>query len=283
MSTPLHEFEKLNDFVSLYRVLNHDKKTRSQTTSPSSPSLILFCSWVGAAPKHIAKYTNGYKDVFPHASILLVQSKVSSMFAQSDISPAFDTLNSFTGSDTRVTDQPKASIVLHAFSNGGANNAVLLATHFRKQGGYLPLDRIILDCCPGRPEASAIARAITLSMPNHYLLRTTSYYFFLVAMAIFALVVRTLGVEDIITRIRRTLTDPMVFSKCTPRLYLYSKADTMVRFEDVHQHAEDARENGYESIREEVFESAAHCALLNEDSKRYWKIVSDPILADSSL
>lgn len=270
MSKPLHGFVKLNDLVSLYRSPNHSTKTEPGLTLP----LIVFCSWVGAVPKHIAKYTDGYQKRFPNASILLLQSKVSSMFNPPDVSPAYKILDSFLESRAPAADPDKALLMIHAFSNGGANNVVYLAKHLRSKQQDSALKKIILDCCPGQPEILAIARAITLSLPNKYLVRTFGFYLIYIAFAIFMLIGGTLRKEDTITWIRRSLNDTSVFSASTPRLYLYSKADVMVRTKDVHAHAQDAREKGFSSVREEVFESAPHCALLTEDSARYWELVS---------
>lgn len=58
------------------------------------------------------------------------------------------------------------------------------------------------------------------------------------------------------------------------RLYMYSKADEVVSWEDVRDHAKEAREvKGFESVREEVFEKAPHVGLPREDFGRYWGVV----------
>lgn len=276
---PLREFNRLNDLVSIYRPEGSNTKIAPNSTS-LTPGLIVLCSWVGAATKHIAKYTNGYKHLFPDASILLIQSTVFGMVSRADISPAYEIVHSFVeNSVSESSTDDKNSMILHALSNGGANNAVWLATDFLEKHGHLPFDKTILDCCPGRAEISAISRGITLSLPNQYVIRTIGSYMIYFTTAWFMFTIRVLHIEDTISRIRRSLNDPELLARSTPRLYLYSKADTMVRFEDVHGHSEDARQAGYEVVREEVFEQAPHCALLNEGGKRYWDSVTTHILS----
>ena len=42
---------------------------------------------------------------------------------------------------------------------------------------------------------------------------------------------------------------------------------------DVHKHALEAEEKGYLTVRETVFETSSHCALVNEDREKYWNSV----------
>lgn len=67
--------------------------------------------------------------------------------------------------------------------------------------------------------------------------------------------------------------DGQLWDRTVPRLYLYSKSDEVVGWQDVRDHAEEARKAGYEAVREEVFETAPHVGLPREDFGRYWGIV----------
>lgn len=59
-------FEALTDTISIYRPhVSHDGH---------SPSLVLICSWMAALPRHITKYTDQYKQLFPSSTILVMQS-----------------------------------------------------------------------------------------------------------------------------------------------------------------------------------------------------------------
>lgn len=54
--------------------------------------------------------------------------------------------------------------------------------------------------------------------------------------------------------------------------YIYSKADKMVEWTDIREHAEEARNRGW-TVEEEVFEDSAHCAHFSADGERYTEAV----------
>lgn len=165
------------------------------------------------------------------------------------------------------------SILLHASSNGGANNTSTLASLLRRQGYAAPFDAITLDCSPGKAEFHSGARAIRLSLPNVLFFRTWSIVFIYLALILYRLVNFVLSRTDTITRIRHSLNDRALMGVNVPRLYLYSRADVVVEAGHVREHAEEARGKGCGKVVEEVFESAPHCALVNEDRERYWAVV----------
>ena len=160
--TLLDGFAKLNDVTSIYRPDQSEKSTTS-----SGPSLIVYCSWMGAAPKHIAKYIEGHKRLFPDASILLIESTVTNIFAASHLAPACEVVESYA----KLTDGQDPYIVLQACSNGGANNATWLADRLLETNAGLPFRRLILDCCPGKGEAKSVTQAMSMALPKQPLLR----------------------------------------------------------------------------------------------------------------
>lgn len=267
-------FSKLSDITSLYRP---NTATKSSTDA-SSLRLIVLCSWMSAAPKHIQKYTDGYRRLFPDATILLIEARLPSMFLGSDLTAAGEFLDSYVNKAASDSRTEKQHIALHAFSNGGGNNTVWLAERLIKQYGRLPFDSVIFDSCPGQAELASTTRAITLSLPNQYLLRTIGSYFIYLLVLFYKVINQAIGAENTIAWIRRVLNDATIFAPTTPRLYLYSEGDALVRWQDVHEHAEDARKKGFSVVREEKFFKAPHCALLNEDSSRYWNAVKGHIL-----
>jgi len=61
-------------------------------------------------------------------------------------------------------------------------------------------------------------------------------------------------------------------SKATPRLYIYSKSDTMCLAKNVERHIESARSLGYD-LSVEVFEKSPHVAHARTDPDRYWNAI----------
>lgn len=73
-------------------------------------------------------------------------------------------------------------------------------------------------------------------------------------------------------RLRLGLSDKRLFAKEAPRLYAYSKADRMVWWEDVEEHANAAEDAGWEVDRVR-FEESPHAGHILEDGERYWGAV----------
>lgn len=265
--TLVEGFTELNDITSIYR---SDQSGQPITTS--GPCLIVYCSWMGAAAKHIAKYTNGYRRLFPDASILLIQSTLQNMFVGSDLTAAREVVNSFI----KLSNGNDPYIVLHACSNGGARNATWMAERLLETHSSLPFRSLILDCCPGKGDPKTATEAVSLSLPKQRLVRIVGSWALYAAFTAMMVIYTILGWEDSVTEIRRKLNDANVFSNETPRLYVYSENDVLVKWQHVHEHAEDAKEKGY-AVKEERFKKAAHVALLMEDSEKYWKAVQDHI------
>ncbi|KZF25114.1 hypothetical protein L228DRAFT_62276 [Xylona heveae TC161] len=161
--------------------------------------------------------------------------------------------------------QNNYELVMHAFSNAGGHAAVQLAEAFSKQQGYaLPMTALILDSCPGHASAFLSANALISALPKKKnkkkidvvvkILGTLLIYVIVgVVAALDALQVS----ENVISKTRRVLNAPEsgFVVGCNPnpkylnpvpvpvsRVYLYSKADTMVPWRDVLMHAEEARD-----------------------------------------
>jgi Eukaryotic protein of unknown function (DUF829) len=261
-------FLKLTSTISI-----HDPSAISETNCPAkSVSLVILCTWMGAAPRQISKYTDGYRKLFPKASILLIESSLPDMTHRSQaaqqerLKPACEVIASHLLGGGQQT-------VLHAFSNAGAQTATQLAERLQREHGSVPFTRTIFDSCPGRNDPAQVARAVTIAMPRRYFIRAIAVCSMHIWAIVYFFILRTIHIDDPISRTRRRLNDPALFPPSIPRLYLYSKADQMVGSIDIHKHALEAKAKGYLTIRETVFEMSSHCALVNEDREKYWNSV----------
>lgn len=68
-------FVRLDDTSSFYQPAKGIDATATLQDKQSDPDLIVFCSWMSAAPKHITKYTAAYQSLFPNTAILLIEAK----------------------------------------------------------------------------------------------------------------------------------------------------------------------------------------------------------------
>lgn len=153
---------------------------------PTSGQLIVLCTWLGAARKHIAKYTDLYRCIAPNARILLVESSMgilTSAFVHRqrviNFAPAAAAVlatlaecqrqspphpkespngrldNEKTSLQIRQSilssNQPQPKILLHIFSNGGMNSATHLLHVLRsRMNEPLTLKGMLFDSCPGK-------------------------------------------------------------------------------------------------------------------------------------
>ncbi|KAM3422670.1 hypothetical protein BST61_g157 [Cercospora zeina] len=334
------DFEVLTETISIHR----PKTTTSLRSSDETRSaLFVICSWMGALPKHIQKYTDQYQKLYPSSTILLVQSTWKDVAGTDDFmktrlevaisvikdrsrQQASTATSTDDDDDTTVSEDKKKKkkkkkpapqhqpkIFLHIFSNGGATIAnhlsIQLNSSFSSSSSSRHIaffTRLILECTPSRPNTTQAVQAMSaaalpstkfpslIRLIGAFLIRCFVSYGFWKCWL--------LGRENMVDRLRRRLNSPLsssshttnkpmevkeqhqqqqqqqkeerIWPTQTPRLYMYSRSDAVVSWEDVRDHAEEAREKlGFENVREEIFESAPHVGLPREDFGRYWGVV----------
>ena len=186
----------LNDFIKI-----GPRTSLFTPQKPSSGQLIIICTWLGAASKHISKYIALYRKIAPGARILLIESNVpiliSSYVKQRDhikpaVSAVLDTLaecdigtapsedteaasyahnlvdnNKRHVSDPSNTSKSTPRVLLHVFSNGGTNTATqLLIVLNARLEAPLPLVGLLCDSCPAEGTYWRSYDAMVLSLPK---------------------------------------------------------------------------------------------------------------------
>ena len=307
--------------------------------------LVIVCTWLGAARKHISKYTKLYERIAPEARVLLIESNVPILVSsyahqrrqiQCAVSAVLDTLSecgylhdpvTITTTATRSEESRKSAkneqrfpttsprlpkVALHAFSNGGVNTATQLLIELRKRlDGPLPLVGVVLDSCPAKGTYWRSYNAMVLSLPPGVvsrLLGVLAVHFLLILLYTWI----ACGNENPASLMRRTLLDREVlchepaYSESGAKdedgagddshlelleklkfetgsgtvsilqaghlFYLYSKADPLVEWTDIQDHAKEARRRGWR-VTEVLFEDSAHCAHISRFEERYTTVV----------
>ncbi|TAQ89915.1 hypothetical protein B7494_g1761 [Chlorociboria aeruginascens] len=291
----------LTDFISI------GPRTSLYTPTQHVPGeLVIICTWLGAAKKHISKYLSLYKQIAPGARILLIESNVpilvsSRSHIRSAVSAVVDTLaesgyystgNTVDGEkdmllaekDCNPSSSPRPKILLHTFSNGGTNTATQLLIQLHSVYHYpIPFCGLLLDSCPAKGTYWKSYNAMVLSLPRYVasqLLGALAVHFLLTLLYAWI----GCGNENPASLMRRTLLDENISKLGIEEThvqaqmekgrvcYLYSKEDRMCEWMDIREHAEDARRRGW-IVEEEVFEGSAHCAHFSADVGRYAKAV----------
>ncbi|KAF2191562.1 hypothetical protein K469DRAFT_720618 [Zopfia rhizophila CBS 207.26] len=260
ITEPLSEFQKIGYNTYFWT---------SESFDATSPLILLF-AWNAAAAKHIAKYTVAYRKLFPSSRILLIRCNTPDMLRAEKsyrklLSPAFEIVRGHVKSGGEV--------LVHSFSNGGANQLVQFAKLWRRtEGSLLPVRAQVLDSSPGKGAWKRSHSAIKLSLPRAIFFRIFgSLLAHLLLVAIFV-VDRVMRREHMIVVMCRLLNDPSLFQTKAPRVYLYSKADAMVGDDEVEEHADEAASKGWE-VEKVKFEKSPHAGHIREDKGKYWKAV----------
>ena len=289
-------FQKVTSGVSWYQ----PDEDLTADNSDDDPTLIIVCSWAFAQPKHIAKYIQAYKEIYPCASILLVQN----IIANSIWKPDSWQMSFFQPAAAKIQEHLSATarprVLLHAFSNGGSHAAVQLSQACRETCGgmRLPVDALLLDSCPGQPRFAPTIAALTQGIPTkNPLARGVGTILAYAATGATAMMDLLNVYEPAAWKLYRRLNDPDdVFllrslseddasSRIVPRTYLYSKSDQMIMWADVIDHATIAKEKlvaqGVTShevevlVRLEEFPNTAHVNHVKDHSKQYWNTVKE--------
>ena len=260
VTRPLFDFNKIG--YNTY-ILTPDSYT------PKEP-LILLLSWMGAAPKHIAKYTVTYRQLFPTARIVLIRNELADFFRteatyRKFLTPAVGVVKEHVSAG--------GQILVHSFSNGGGNQLVQFAKAWvQGEGTPLPMRAQAMDSAPGNGDWMRSHKAIATSLPPFWLWKLLGSLTIHLFLACLFVIDKVTGREPTITTLRRHLNDGTLFNKGAPRVYLYSNTDAMVGADEVELHADEAEAQGWKVSRV-CFSQSAHTGHIREDAGRYWAAV----------
>ena len=169
---PVHTFEEeIKLAFGLENTSSFDRPTsRSSITPSNTPSLILLFTWTGAQGRHISKYVEGYATLFPYSPVLIIATTLKDLTVRSPaekqqrLQKVIDDIT-----DSRFA---RGSILVHCFSDGGANKAVEFAeAYYTRMGEKLPCQALCLDSTPGRPRYFNYVSAFKKSLENNLMVQ----------------------------------------------------------------------------------------------------------------
>ncbi|MCJ1440976.1 MAG: hypothetical protein MMC23_001462 [Stictis urceolatum] len=265
----LPSFQKLN-FQTFY------DSASGTSPDPSAPALVVFCSWMNAAPRNIAKFMLHYRKLYPSTPILLLTSRAADFIYVTDAkhvrlcAPAVSTIRSVLSARG-----VGAGVLLHSFSNGGTGQLTFLSrAYYETTGQTIPAKAAILDSAPGLAAMGPGLRSFTVGLPE-------AWYIIWPLKAIFALLIVVLysvptflGMKSLDVRMRDMVnsTEPEFLPKRAKRVYVFSDADDSIPMDHVLSHAEEARGKGI-GVQTEVWKGTGHVEHMRKDPERYWGIV----------
>ncbi len=236
---------------------------------------------MNASPTHIDFYTTKYNTLFPSARLILIRGTISHMVYLSDqtqkvgLEPVI----------TALRAEPTSPIFLHLFSNSGAQSASTLLRAWKENclgsGGdpkitMLPAKGIIFDSTPSFGTYGSGYDGISYQIPRTPIIVRLAGLAFVHILVLLSWVVETVsGNPNVLSRSNMDLNDGALVPQDAPRVYMYSKADQLVKWQDVEAHAMKAREKGWK-VRREVFKGTGHCKHgKGEGEERYWGAVAE--------
>jgi hypothetical protein len=274
--------EHLSPSILIYRPKSPTVENSAASITPTQgPDLILLFSWTGAQHKHITKYISGYTALFPSTPILVITTAINDLLYRTSSKRR----RSFLPAITTMTSSPvlNTNILLHAFSEGGSSTSVHFAKAYRAHTRRrLPLSALVLDSCPGTLHFTNLAHTARNSVPGNptaqVLASLTAYTVIASYWTTFLLIGDREDVDDpkdLNAKTKLALNDTSLWDTEAPRAYLFSKADKLIDWKSVLEHARHAEKRGTPVVAVEVFEKSAHCAHIREkeDAERYWSAV----------
>ncbi len=282
-ATSFPGFTALSDKIHLLEPTSTEHDNSTQLIK--DPKTIFLYTWGDGQPKHIRKYTDGYRKLFPTARIILVQcTMLEAMFQpvtshNRSMLPVIDAV--FSNGDSGTAIAPE-ELLVHVMSNSGMVNfisTIMTYQSLRQQTTLTPFPHalLILDSAAGSltffSNATRWSRALALA--------TASWSPFpsVIMQVIWAIIITTaLGLATLFRskRIGRTIVrgvrDPGLTSKESVRLYLYSKGDELVTWTSVEEHIADVKEMGFTCLSH-VFQKSPHVSHARMYPERYWGFV----------
>ncbi|KAK7958335.1 hypothetical protein PG996_010226 [Apiospora saccharicola] len=250
-----------------------------------TPAMILLTSWTGAIPKHIAKYTQVYNEMYPYTPIMVVTTSVDDLLLWSTekkvaaLTAAVGYIQGRTSScySGDGGGQQHPSLLLHAFSEGGSNKAVCVARAYlaatRRQ---LPVGAFVFDSTPGTARFMSNVNAFKRSLPQNILVRTLGVSVGMVILAVaWVIIAMCVGYEgNTINKTRRALNDEGLWP-CVgvPRTYVFSEGDDLVLWRDVEDHAEESARRFKIPSLVVRYKKTGHCNHVREDPHYYWSVI----------
>lgn len=279
--------EKAHPSFADYTAVNNQIYVRPSNTPQDipreSPTVVLLYSWGDSNPKHVVKYADGYRELYPAARIVVVFGPILKAITQTlpqrsrTMAPVVDAI--FDGSEDTEAHARERLMVICMSNTGGINFGSTLHAYRQRYGVSLPHKLLICDSTPGNTEffrnVAPWSRAMALGAAKFF------PWPFVVTQVMAALFLGTLhglsallGITSAAEFSVKAVNDARGFSNpSAAKLYLYSKADDIISWEDIEEHAADAVSKGYD-VALEMFEDSPHVEHMRLHTEQYWGAIS---------
>lgn len=238
-------------------------------------------------PKHVSKYADGFHALYPSTRIIVAISKTLQASNQplnervSAMMPIIDTVFPTPTGDGGTS--PKERVLMHAMSNtGGIFIAAAMVAYQQRHGNdtTLPHELLVCDSTPGglifSSQVGRWSRAMAVGtakmFPWPFIVTQALWWVFLWGNY---LLEKVRGSEPSGVWANRIMNEEAVTSRDSCRLYLYSKEDEIIWFEDLEENVAGVKRLGYRSVETEVFEGSPHVGHMRLHPEQYWSRIKE--------
>lgn len=228
---------------------------------------------MGAAEKHISKYTTTYSELIPNTRILLIKGTLDGPLypysvQEKAIEPAAQSVRAV------LNEQAEPCILVHLFSGGGTRTFTnLLHVLHRQLAKPLPMVGLIIDSAGTRGGFKQAYNGFQESLPKGIISKLFGPPVATIAL-LFLHASIALGRYDAPEKIEReailnqNLINVRSSSGGKRVCYFASKKDKLIPWEDTADHADMAREMGWD-VKIFVYEDTSHCNHMSGHEQEY--------------
>ncbi|KAM0306227.1 hypothetical protein ACHAPM_000788 [Fusarium culmorum] len=247
---------------------------------PGHPHAVVVYGWGDAPPKHVSKFTDGYRQLYPHAKQIAVLSPIGQGFFDhvskrtEDMMPVVNEL--FPQDRASSSD----SILLHCLSNSGVGNYSCTLNAYRELCNQpMPHVLTVYDSTPGQTKpnwsnlkrwSKAMAMGPAAKFPWPFFITQTFCIGFFIFIHLFDFIA---GRESNPKFCERLFFDDKWESKDSTRLFLYGTEDILIPAEHIEEHIARGRRLGYKT-ESQIFESG-HVDHMRKSPETYWETIDN--------
>jgi hypothetical protein len=237
-------------------------------------------------PKHVSKYAEGFHTLYPSSRILVAISKTLHASNQplhdriAAMMPIIDTVFPTPTGDGGAAEPER--VLLHAMSNtGGIFVAAAMVAYQERHGKdkTMPHELLVCDSTPGGLVFSAQvgrwSRAMAVGtakmFPWPFIVTQALWWAFLWGSYLLEVMK---GSEASGVWANRVMNEAEVTRRESSRLYLYSREDEIIGFEDLEENVAGVRMLGYRAIETELFEGSPHVGHMRMHPEQYWNKIA---------
>lgn len=249
---------KLEQYAPLVYVAHAD--SRAAPVIAPAPSVILICGWMDAQLRHVYKYVEPYRRLFPNVPVVIMLSTVNSCFLSSTRewqknAAIVQRILREAGklAYEKAPNEPQ-TVFIHGFSNGGLISLDSLMEHMDDSSPTFPQPvGSVFDSLPGFDSARTTLSAVIAGIHGDDLKAQLTRAYTRATMTVLHYVRQVTsfvgGRAPNINFAKAYVNKPESWAwkkdttplKCPPRLYLHTRADEYISPSAVEEHAAEVQ------------------------------------------